>query len=493
MKNTILKRGKNIYIKSILVCVLLLYASCGWHEETIVESMPSDKNSQVTLNSQQTYPTHWRSIFVSEPIFNGKIHIVESGIKQKQTIILVHGLGQIGLNDWLNVIPVLEKQFHVISFDLPGFGQSDVNQGLYSPSNYSQLIHWLVERYATDKVFVLGHSIGGAISLRYVHDYQNEVSKLFLVDVAGILQRTIFVKHLARAKSQKLSNRLYGLFSGVVPHINVLSENLLETADNLPDFSKFVLHNDIAKQYLFKDRAILNASLSLIEEDFSQAIREIKVPTHIIWGEKDPIAPLRTGKILSGIMTNASLTVLPNIGHVPMNEAPDQFNKILLKKLSEDNIQYQAFEPISSTPLKDVYCKNRNGMLLIGNYRNIVINNCEYIKMNNVFAQSITIIESTVTMENVRVSSDDIALYAENSIVEGTLVVLEGKQPLKVDGSRIDLAGSSLIGESNNIEVKRKSKIYFSVSDMKVKDSNYYLHGAYRVENTTISGVKASE
>ncbi len=484
----------------LLLGISLFFSAPGCAAKTAPDVTPFDKEIDATPIAQQTYPAHWRSTFLSEPIFGGKIHIVESGIENEQVVILVHGLGQAGWNDWRNVIPAIEGRFHVVAFDLPGFGQSDAGPNLYSPSNYSRLIHWLAGRFTTGKVFVVGHSMGGAISLRYAHDFQDEVARLVLVDVAGILYGTIFLKHIARAKSRKAAKKLsigFSPFDNVIESIFVpigaMMESLTETTDSLPDMAQFLLHDEVGKKYFMPDNTEMNAAIALLEENFSQAIREIRVPTHIIWGANDPVAPLRTGKFLAGLMENASLSVLPGIGHVPMKEAPDRFNEVLIKKLAEESLPPEPDRPKPSDESEDYVCEDRKEVTLTGTYRGIFVNHCADFHMNNVNAKSITLLKSTITMENVRVVSQGTALNVEGSVVEGTLVLLEGEQALKVSGSQIDFAGASLIGRSEGIEIKRGSKLYFSVSAALIGERAYYFHGVYKAKNTFILGTLAPE
>ena len=72
--------------------------------------------------------------------------------------------------------------------------------------------------------------------------------------------------------------------------------------------------------------------------------------------------------------------------------------------------------------------------------------------MKNIFAKSIFVDQSSVIMNNVNVFSSDVALSIENSNVEGTVVLLEGKFPMVVENSHVDLAVATLVGESRNID-----------------------------------------
>lgn len=68
-------------------------------------------------------PEHWKTRTLIEPIFNSGLFVIETGKQHHNTVVLVHGLGSAGLRDWIDIIPALEKNFHVIAMDLPGFGK----------------------------------------------------------------------------------------------------------------------------------------------------------------------------------------------------------------------------------------------------------------------------------------------------------------------------------------------------------------------------------
>jgi len=62
--------------------------------------------------------------YVEEPEFGGSVYVVEAGIGHRDSVVLVHGLGNAGSDDWSKVIPLLSKRYHVTAVDLPGFAKS---------------------------------------------------------------------------------------------------------------------------------------------------------------------------------------------------------------------------------------------------------------------------------------------------------------------------------------------------------------------------------
>ena len=93
---------------------------------------------------------------VNEPIFKGTALIYENGNKKNKSVVLVHGLGTIGAQDWSKFIPVLAEKYHVISFDLPGFARSSKGNHNYSPENYANFVNWVVTQYVKDDYILDG-------------------------------------------------------------------------------------------------------------------------------------------------------------------------------------------------------------------------------------------------------------------------------------------------------------------------------------------------
>jgi pimeloyl-ACP methyl ester carboxylesterase len=85
-------------------------------------------------NHRADIPGH--AEFIDEPVFNGYIYFVQSKNNFKTTVLLVHGIGDDASDIWRDLVPVLEKQYRVIYFDLPGFGRSAKGEGIYSPGKY---------------------------------------------------------------------------------------------------------------------------------------------------------------------------------------------------------------------------------------------------------------------------------------------------------------------------------------------------------------------
>ena len=341
----------------------------------------------------------------------------------------------------------------------------------------------LLEQENIEQVTVIGHSMGGAISLRYAADYPQQVNKLIMLDTAGILQRTVFVRHLAQLpESYQWMEQLgpaKSLFAAALGKFNRFADRftarVLTGLDHLPDPAKLLLALPQAQQYLYKDRANLNAALGLIYEDFGDAIANVSTPTHIIWGEQDKVAPLRTGQLLARQMQQAQLHTIPGAGHVPMSDSTAAFLTIFRQALQRPPERTDWLQPDQSE--RDFNCRNQRELTISGYYRHINIKDCRYIDLQDVHAESIQVDNSIVSMLNVTVMSPATALSVKNAALTLTNVRLDGKVALYANESRIDAAGLELNSASTSIQTRADNVLYFSVSQMRQNGIQRALHG----------------
>jgi pimeloyl-ACP methyl ester carboxylesterase len=416
---------------------------------------------------------------MTETVFNSKVFVVEAGDRSKQTVLLIHGMGQIGFKDWMKVIPALEENYHIVALDLPGYGRSDKPNGKYSPTNYARVVHQLKEKYSSDPVLVVGHSMGGAVSLRYVAMYPSDVKSAVLVSAAGILERSAFVKHSLTALID--GKQMPSLLDGAKSLVDEYGGSVVEWINQLPDPTRVLGNYELLWGRLLVNRSNANAGLALVEENFSSAIFNNSKRITIIWGRNDNVAPLRIGKLLQGQLQNSSLTIIENADHVPMNSQSIIFNDLLLRALRGDIIDSDV-ELKNSTPSQSLHCKDKRGEIFSGDFTDIIIENCQGIVLQNVSAESLVIKNSRINIENTVIKSTAMAVSVEHSLVVATNLKLYGETGIRVANSRLDLAGASIKADGSGIVVDEPSTLVFSISQLDSKDFTGQLHGQYSLK-----------
>ncbi|WP_317930113.1 alpha/beta hydrolase [Halioxenophilus sp. WMMB6] len=433
-------------------------------------------------------PKEWRTRQFLEPVFNSQLFVAETGAQDKPVLLLVHGLGQVGMEDWMPVVPALVNDFHVVLVDLPGFARSDAPAGRYSPSNYAKVLNALKRDISEQPITVVGHSMGAAVSLRFAVLFPEAVRSLILVDAAGILERTAFLKEEA------------GSFTGdTVPLLGDASRNFGELIagvglgwmDKIHDPTSSIGRFDFIWARVFNGKSNANAALSLVNEDFSSAVYTLQQPVHLIWGGSDGVAPLRTGQMLAGQLAHADLQVIDGAEHVPMHSHTQQFNQRLLTALRADTTlpDHSAVSDaaVIEPNLGDYHCvDNRERLRISGHYQTVVIENCERVLLQDLQAEQLIVRNAKVLLDNVRVAGPGTALTLVDSHLEGTNVSLSGDAAIDVSGSRLDLAGAELVAKEKGVVITEKSQLIFSIAKLRSGYYRGYLHGHYNLAATVL-------
>ncbi|WP_394388639.1 alpha/beta fold hydrolase [Shewanella woodyi] len=436
-------------------------------------------------------PANWHYSYFNEPIFNSQMVILEDGVQHRKTIVLVHGLGELGMKDWFNLIPKLAEQYHVIAVDLPGFGLSGVPQGRYTPTNYAKVLNAVLNQYVDSPTTLVGHSMGGAISLRFASMYPDSVDKLVLIDVAGVLEKTAFIKHISELPFDE--SLVPNMLKKTIAQVNDFGSSLVELGTLHDPASDFLHGNDVTWNALLSNSPNINAALSLVEEDFNPAVRNLTVDTSIIWGAKDTVAPIRTAKVLSANIESARLAIIENASHVPMKSHPQEFMVELQHALASKTVKESIVEK-GKTELSqgDLVCDNKANMTYSGKFDAIILNQCTNIKLKEVTATSLEANDSLVEVENLLLVSNRIALKADESVIRITNGVIKGDKAISLSGSRLDLAGVEIIGGEYTIYSDKHSQVVFSICKSESQQFSGLLHGVYELTETTLDELQYS-
>lgn len=456
----------------------------GWFESTTIEPVELKKSD---LNDYPIYYSFNREI---EPLFKSPLFYLQTGLKNKPPILLIHGLGDAASKDWLNVIPELEKDYQVFALDLPGFGLSKGQYFEYSPHNYSLIIDWFIATKIQDKPILIGHSMGAAISLYYAANFSTNIEQLVLVDAAGVLERTSFIKHLAELPETTVEGPV--IWSRVQSELSNFSSKWVEKTGEFYDPTKLLQQNHALRQVMLAENPTMNAALAMIDTDYSILNYTNIPPTTLIWGEIDPIAPLRTGQALMAKLPSAELKIIRDAGHVPMNSHTSQFNHILKSSLAKsiDNNQIDqtnslaANESLAVKPKRIASCEDDDTPLFEGNYHSISLSNCKFAVLNNVKVSSFSSKNSIVTITTSQIGNLSTIIQLDSSSITATASKFFGK--IVTNRTRLDLAAVSLYSNEDILVAKDTTKLVFSISDAQSKYYQGSLHGYFSMSEGTL-------
>lgn len=465
-------------------------------------------------------PVSWNKQYFHDAEFNADILVVQSGMQHSQTVLLVHGLGKNGLKDWMQVIGELEKHYHVIALDLPGFGYSLAANGRFTPLRYAELLKRVLDHYQKSTPIVVGHSLGGAVALRFASLYPQQVKRLVLVDAAGILERTAFIKFNTEIPAAVKQGKPE-IFKRVVDVADQVRSSLVERSAFTPDPMMAAYQNDDAWQWLVADSPNTNAAFGLVAENFSSAVFTMPVPTSIIWGSTDRVAPLRTGKLLTKRLPQAGLAVIDGAGHVPMQSHLPAFMALLQaaletppaasstaesSPLESSSVKHSSVEisSVKSSPTEisskaspsapsDLHCNGLQDVTYTGRYREVQLSGCRNVTLSQLQADKISIERSHVAMENVTVTGREVGMNITRSVVVATNVDISAAMGIYASGSRLDLAGMDIRASAESVKVDRASRLIISTSRISARQYSGYAHGAYALKQEGLDWRLAAE
>ncbi len=257
-----------------------------------------------------------------------RLHFVEQG--DGEPVLLVHGIAGSTFS-YRFIIPALAENHRVIALDLKGFGYSGrPPRGDYSLTAQADLVLGLMDKLGIARASLVGHSMGGGVAMRLALGSPKRVSSLVLVDSVG-------------GSTEERRTRFGAFVRPLLPFVAAFTlgrykafERGLRSAVHDPRFvTTEVVEGD---QRPFRVKGHLRALEALITSrtrDASLAVESISQPTLILWGEHDRWLPLTQGEDFARRIPDARLDVVPDAGHLPLEEQPDYCNKAILAFLGE--------------------------------------------------------------------------------------------------------------------------------------------------------------
>lgn len=150
-----------------------------------------------------------------------------------------------------------------------------------------------------DKVNLLGHSLGGALAIKFTAEHPDKVAKLYLVDSEGIFSNDNYIQLLINAS---VSNSTY-FGSHPIQFLKFIARGLKR-----PFWNK--------RQVDFANKA-----------DLINEASQIKAPTTIFWGGKDKLTPLWQGHKLNQLIKHSKLILFEGLSHDWILNKPELFWK----------------------------------------------------------------------------------------------------------------------------------------------------------------------
>lgn len=236
---------------------------------------------------------------------------LEQGDPAGEPVIMLHGFTNSSLS-FSRVLPLFSPDYHIFALDMRGHGHSSKSASSFEMSDYVADVIAFMDAKGIKKATLTGHSLGSMVAQLATIQYPERVSRLVLV---GSMTRVTNdgVKDLNKAV-QTLEDPVDPEFAR-----EFQSGKLFR---NLPaDFLDAV----VAESLKVPARVWREAFASFVQQDTTEEVAKIRVPTLIIWGDHDPNFSYRDQETLRDRIPNSRLLIYKLTGHSPHWEQPELF------------------------------------------------------------------------------------------------------------------------------------------------------------------------
>lgn len=237
-------------------------------------------------------------------------------------IFILHGWGS-SSQSWVKVKQLLGKnEYEVFTPDLPGFGEEPPPKSSWDLDDYVEWIRNYIEKAGfelQDRFFLLGHSFGGKIAVKFAIKYPALIEGLILVASAGVTPRKKWKIKIFRLTT-KIGDIIFS-FLILRPLRTVVRKIVYFFAQEQDYYRATGIMREVMKKTL--------------EENLTSILPCIRVPTLIVWGSHDTMTPLSDAYIFQRHIKNSKLVILKGGKHGLNLQMPEKFVETIIEWISK--------------------------------------------------------------------------------------------------------------------------------------------------------------
>lgn len=255
-----------------------------------------------------------------------RVHVRDEGPRDAPAIVLLHG-SSASLQTWDAWAGRLAGRYRVIRYDQPGHGLTGPHpRADYRAAAFVDVLDRVTAKLGVRRFVLVGNSMGGWVSWNYVLAHPERLRGLVLVDAAGAPGSTPKTLPIGfRIARSPLAPYLAHLTPRWIVARSVRQSMFVQSAVTpavIDRYWELLLYPGNRKAT--RDRAVTPRT-----EATAASMARIKTPTLVLWGAEDALIPLSSGRWFGKSLPGATLAVIPDVGHIPMEEAPERSAKAL--------------------------------------------------------------------------------------------------------------------------------------------------------------------
>ena len=242
-------------------------------------------------------------------------------------VVLLHGwLSSWGL--WRNTMLTLSdvRRYRIYALDFWGFGDSAKKSvQTFNVTSYTSMVEQFMEKMGIAKAPIIGHSMGGTVSLTLALECPSRVEKVAVVG-APIVGSSLNVL-LKLGSFRLIANLIWRVPSALLLGLKIFSPILAQDGKEVYE----ILKRDFSQTTV---EAFLRSIGSLWRTDLRHNLDQIGVDVLGVYGKSDKIVNPNQAKVLKTSVTKAQIQMMTKSGHFPMLDEPELFCNAILTFLT---------------------------------------------------------------------------------------------------------------------------------------------------------------
>lgn len=243
-----------------------------------------------------------------------KVHYLQTG--RGPNLVLLHGIGA-SIFTWRFLIPTLSAHYRVTALDLPGFGRSHKDlRADYGLDAQTQRVCRFLDQLKIRRAFLVGSSMGGAISLWMAHEDPERFPKVAALAAATsselIPKRLAKLAALAPFAHKTLNRKTMRLILS-----NVVAKKELINSESIEAYLEPFLDQGLSLRTFFGALQLLG------DRRMPKCFENMKSKVLLIQGERDRMVTLKSFRRLAKVIRHAEFATSPSGGHHIMEDEPE--------------------------------------------------------------------------------------------------------------------------------------------------------------------------
>lgn len=223
-----------------------------------------------------------------------------------EDVLLLHGYGAKKENFYYQT-ECLSKYYRVTAVDFPCFGLSEGFEEPWGVDDYARWLENFMDFTGLERPDILAHSFGARVAFKLFSNQKERLNKLIITGGAGLVKPRS-PQYMRKLRAYRRVKKL---------------------------FPKFAERHFGSEEYRKLSPLMKESFKKIVNEDLKDCAKNITAPTYLLYGKTDTVTPPdEEGEIFHGLIKDSVFEVMEG-GHFCFSDYPEEFNKKILKFLSE--------------------------------------------------------------------------------------------------------------------------------------------------------------